>query len=160
MSSIRIRSARAKEAAALTALCVRAKAHWGYDADFMRRSAIALGVVPSMIEGGYVLVAEDEHADLVGVAAIQKTAIEGKFDLARLFVEPSAMGTGVGRSLFEAVVKLVATEGGTCLEILSDPFAETFYRRLGAARIGEAPSDAIPGRLLPLLEFAIADRPK
>jgi hypothetical protein len=31
-----IRPARAGEAEALTALCVRSKAHWGYDAAFMR----------------------------------------------------------------------------------------------------------------------------
>jgi hypothetical protein len=44
------------------------------------------------------------------------------------------------------------------LLILSDPFAEAFYARLGAVRIGEGPSDAIPGRLLPLLEYAIPHR--
>ncbi len=30
-----VRPARAGEAASLTALCLRSKAHWGYDAGFM-----------------------------------------------------------------------------------------------------------------------------
>ena len=158
MSSVLIRSARPEEAAALTSLCVRSKAHWGYDTEFMRRSAIALTITPSMIEEGRVLVAEDRHADLIGVAAIEKMDSEGKFDLARLFVQPFALRAGIGRALFEAVVRLVEIEGGTRMSILSDPFAEAFYTRLGAVRIGEAPSDAVPGRLLPLLEYAIANR--
>jgi hypothetical protein len=37
------------------------------------------------------------------------------------------------------------------LTILADPNAAGFYERNGAARIGEAPSDAVPGRPLPAL---------
>ena len=38
------------------------------------------------------------------------------------------------------------------LTILADPNAAGFYERNDAVRIGEAPSDAVPGRLLPLYE--------
>ena len=100
----RIRPAQVTETQTLTALCRRSKAHWGYDADFLARSAYALTVTPAMIEAGRVLAAD---------------------------------------------------EGGAGLLIPSDPFADAFYRRMGAVRIGDAPSDAIPGRRLPLLEFAV-----
>jgi protein Tex len=33
-----------------------------------------------------------------------------------------------------------------------------FYERNGAVRIGEAPSDAVPGRLLPLYELRLIPR--
>jgi GNAT superfamily N-acetyltransferase len=158
MSNVLVRLARPEEAAALTALCIRSKAHWGYDSEFMRQSGIALTITPSMIEEGRVLVAEDRHADLIGVAAIEKMEGEGKFDLARLFVRPFALRAGIGRTLFEAAVRLVEIEGGTCLSILSDPFAEAFYIRLGAVPIAEAPSDAVQGRLLPLLKYVIPNR--
>jgi len=161
-----VRAARPGEAAALTALCRRSKAHWGYDVEFMRRAAPALTVVPAMIETGQVLVAEGPlpnpppHAGeggvgLLGVVAVDATPRENEFDLALLFVEPSAIGSGVGRRLFEAAAKLVEMRGGTSLSILADPFAEAFYEHLGAVRIGEAPSDAIPGRMLPLLQYEI-----
>lgn len=155
MTKILIRSARPEEATALTALCILSKAHWGYDDGFMKRSVMALTITPSMIGAGRVLIAEDRDTDLVGVAAVERMDSEGKYDLSRLFVEPAAIRVGIGRALFEAVVKLVKAEGGTCLSILSDPFAEAFYLRLGAVRIGDAPSDAIPSRRLPLLEYAI-----
>ena len=39
------------------------------------------------------------------------------------------------------------------LTILSDRYAAAFYERNGAIRTGVAPSDTVPGRMLPL--FAI-----
>ena len=45
--------------------------------------------------------------------------------------------------------------GAGRLTILADPNAAAFYERAGAVRIGEAPSDAAPGRLLPLYEVRL-----
>jgi N-acetylglutamate synthase-like GNAT family acetyltransferase len=61
----------------------------------------------------------------------------------------------VGRKLFEAIIARIAAEGARKLVILADPHAEEFYRRMGAKRVGDAPSESIPGRRLPLLEFEI-----
>jgi GNAT superfamily N-acetyltransferase len=47
---------------------------------------------------------------LIGVVAIEKIDSEGKFHLARLFVRPFALRAGIGRTLFEAAVKLVEIE--------------------------------------------------
>ena len=43
-SDLSVRSARVGEAQSLTALCQRSKAHWGYDAEFMRLSQASLTV--------------------------------------------------------------------------------------------------------------------
>jgi hypothetical protein len=48
--------------------------------------------------------------------------------------------------------------GAERLTILADPNAAGFYERNGAARIGEAPSDAVPGRPLPLYELRLIPR--
>jgi len=154
-SGLRVRPALPAEAAALTALCLRSKAHWGYDAAFIRQSVAALTITPVMIAGGRVLAAEDMRGNLLGVAAVGERQADGKCDLALLFVEPGAIGGGIGRRLFTAAAQLVADEGAVGLSILSDPFAEAFYRRMGAVRVGDGPSDAIRGRQLPLLEFTV-----
>jgi GNAT superfamily N-acetyltransferase len=156
MSDFRIRLAQPNEADALTALCIRSKAHWGYDNEFIRASIPSLTITGSMIETGNVFVAQGSRGNIVGVATVAKVDDGGKFDLSRLFIEPTAIKTGVGRALFEAVAGFVKSESGTRLSILSDPFAEAFYRRLGAVRVGDAPSDTIAGRSLPLLEYVIA----
>ena len=156
MSNITIRAARLLEAEALSELCRRSKAHWGYDAAFMEASREALTISPAMIARGRVLVAQDSSGAVAGVTSADPLEDTGAWDLVHMFVEPAAIGTGAGRELFAAIVALVRAEGGKRLVILADPNAETFYRRMGAKRVGEAPSDAIAGRMLPLLEYVIA----
>ena len=39
------------------------------------------------------------------------------------------------------------------MPILADPNAAPFYERMGARFVSQAPSDAIPGRTLPLYEY-------
>ena len=153
--TLSIRKARADEAEALSELCRRSKAHWGYDAAFMRLSSSALQVPAAAIVEGSVLVAVDA-ADLpVGIAACRPLAADGDFDLSHLFVEPTVLRGGIGRALFAAACAWCAERGGKRLTILSDPNAVAFYRRLGALPIGHAPSDAIPGRMLPLLQYRL-----
>jgi predicted N-acetyltransferase YhbS len=154
---MRVRLARAEEAAALTELCIRSKAHWGYAPEFMRQAAKALTVTSAMIDKCRVLVAEDRNSGLLGIVAVEPAQAQGQVDLALLFVEPSAIGKGVGRTLFDAAVHLAGRQGGRSLSILADPFAAPFYERMGAVKLGEAPSDAIAGRFVPLLEYAIPE---
>jgi GNAT superfamily N-acetyltransferase len=151
---IRIRPARAEEAAALSALCMRSKAHWGYDADFLRRCEAELTITPERIARGRVLLAESESGELLGMAAAEPLA-NGTFDLALLFIEPKAIRRRVGEQLFAAIAAHVAHEGGRHLRIEADPFAAGFYERLGARHIGDVPSTTLAGRMLPLFEFAI-----
>ena len=153
---MRIRQAEISEAEPLTALCRRAKAHWGHDAEFMRQSEAALSVKPAAIAEGLVVVADDGDGPL-GVAAVEPTDENGVFDLSLLFVEPDAMRRGVGRDLYVAVSAIAASRGGTKMSILADPYAAPFYERMGAKRIGDAPSDAIPGRSLPLYEYVLVN---
>jgi len=147
----RVRQAEAHEAALLTALCVRSKAHWGYDAAFMKSSAAALVVDEADIADGCVLVAVDSGDRPLGVVSVLG---DGEVvDLDALFVDPPAIGSGVGRALFAAAADLARGLGAGRMTILADPNAATFYERMGARFLRNAPSDAIPGRLLPLYEY-------
>lgn len=156
MKPIRIRPARPGEAPALSALCVRSKAHWGYDADFMRLSFSSLQIDPAAIDAGRVLVAVDADDRPLGVADCCALPEAGVFDLLHLFVDPRALRQGAGRALFAAACAWCVANGGRRLVILSDPNAARFYAKQGATLVGEAPSDAVPGRNLPLLEYTLA----
>ncbi len=155
MSTIRIRTPNADEADVLTQLCVRSKAHWGYDAEFMRLSLPGLSVTPEMIADGRVLVADDIDGQLLGVASLEVLPVDAQYELALMFVAPEAMGRGVGRLLFDGVLDWLRARDARRLEILADPNAAPFYERMGAVGIGDAPSDAIPGRRLPLYEYLL-----
>ena len=58
-----------------------------------------------------------------------------------------------------AVTQAVAEEarriGARRIALNSDPYAEAFYRRLGAVRIGDHAVAEIPGRVLPRLAFSL-----
>jgi GNAT superfamily N-acetyltransferase len=148
-----VRPARPDEAPALSALALRSKAHWGYDADFLARCRLVLTVSPRVIDAGQVFVAED-HARVLGLCALDDRDAELKVDL--LYVEPTAIGSGAGRALWSHAVSRARQLGLLSLSVVADPNAEGFYLRMGAARIGTVPSEVDPGRNLPLLRLAIA----
>lgn len=75
--------------------------------------------------------------------------------LEALFVDPSMIGTGVGRRLFLWSVEAARALGAARMEIASDPGAAAFYRAMGAVDAGEVASGSIPGRKLPRLLKAV-----
>ena len=155
MNQITIRPAREAEAAELTALCLRSKAHWGYDAEFMALSRASLTITPAFIATGRVLVAEEEVGVLLGIASVAPLEQDRNYDLVHFFIEPGVIGNGVGRRLFAAAANKARQDGARRLVIQSDPHAAAFYRRLGASDAGEAPSESVPGRMLPILHFEL-----
>jgi GNAT superfamily N-acetyltransferase len=148
---IAVRQAREEEATDLTALCLRSKAHWGYDAEFMRLCVPALTMSEASIAEGRVLVATGDAGGIVGTGSVGRDGADA--ELALMFVEPAAMGSGTGRVLFEAAVGLARRLGYRRMIILADVNAAAFYERMGARFLRNAPSDAIPGRFLPFYEY-------
>jgi GNAT superfamily N-acetyltransferase len=146
-----IRAAKPDEAETLSALCLRSKAHWGYDDAFMQMSAASLEVREADIAAGRVLVAVDDAGELIGVAGVISQGESADLDV--MFVDPPAIGGGAGRLLFEAAARLARGLGARRMTILADPNAAAFYQRMGARFLQDAPSDAIPGRTLPLYEL-------
>ena len=152
---VRVRQAEAGEAQALTALCLRSKAHWGYDAEFMRLCVPSLTVGEDAIAEGRVLVATDDNSQVIGTASVLRDGDDAELGL--MFVDPAAIGGGIGRALFDEAVGLARRLGYRRMTILADVNAAPFYERMGARFLRNAPSDAIPGRTLPLYEYDLAE---
>ncbi|MDQ1041967.1 GNAT superfamily N-acetyltransferase [Streptomyces sp. V4I2] len=146
--SMRIRAARPEEATALSELALRSKGHWGYDEDFLARCREELTLQPEEVEQRRTAVAEHQ-GQVIGFVTVQGDPPDG--ELGMLFVDPPAIGGGVGRLLFEHALAVARAQGFTRLEIGADPYAEPFYRAMGATRLGTVPSGSIPGRKLPLM---------
>src|SRR5262245_36327885 len=92
-----LRAPAIDELPALSALCLRSKAVWGYDADFMAACRNELTIEPGDLESTSIAVAE-VGGRIVGVAQFRLTRSEA--DLLKLFVEPTALRGGVGAALF------------------------------------------------------------
>ena len=145
-----LRTPRAEECPALTSLCLRSKAFWGYDDAFMAACEAELTVSPEDLTTRDIIVL-DEDGTLVGTAQI---AVEdGVADLLKFFVEPDAIGKGCGARLFAWAVARAKAAGATRINIEADPQAAPFYEHMGAKIVGKAPSESIPGRFLPVLRY-------
>ena len=144
-----IRRASAEEAGALTSIAHEAKRHWGYPEHWIKHWENDLTISPDFISANQVYVAESE-GNLVGFYAL--TMRERKAELDHMWVAPTHIGTGVGKELFLHAMQRAASENVSEVEILADPNAEGFYRKMGAHRIGESTSE-LEGqpRTLPLL---------
>jgi GNAT superfamily N-acetyltransferase len=154
LSVTELRRAVPEEADALSALAVRSKAHWGYDAEFLDACRDELTLTPAFVrdEEVYVLLA---GGALVGFYSLARWKAD--IELCHLFVDSSEIGKGAGRLLWEDAVWRAEEMGYDRLLVQSDPFAEGFYLKLGADRIGEVPSQALPGRSLPLLVYPLRE---
>jgi GNAT superfamily N-acetyltransferase len=154
-ADLRLRPAQHRELAALSELCFRAKAVWGYDTAFMEACRTELTLTPRDLEQAKVQVLES-RGTIVGVAQVSVAAAQASLD--KLFIAPASQRTGAGRRLFAWCVEEAREQGAHTLTIESDPGAADFYRRLGARDAGVAPSGSIPGRLLPLLKLDLQKR--
>jgi GNAT superfamily N-acetyltransferase len=76
-------------------------------------------------------------------------------ELGMLFIDPPAIGQGVGSALLSYLAAIATDLGFHRLTIAADPNAEPFYLAKGAVRIGGVPSGSVPGRVLPLLALAL-----
>lgn len=146
---VKLRAARPGEEPALSALVMRSKAHWGYDAEFLAACAGELRVRPGDVASRRIVVAEAGRGLPLGLASLEGAAPRAVLGL--LFVEPSAIGLGVGRLLYRDAVRRAAGLGVRRLVIDSDPHAAGFYRAMGAVAVpgagngGEGPG--APGDL-------------
>jgi GNAT superfamily N-acetyltransferase len=148
-----IRAARPGEAAALTALALAAKAHWGYPASFMARCRAALTIEPAMIRRHVFRLAEGEGGIILGFYGFEPDP--AGIGLSHLFVRPDSIGGGIGRALWEDAVALARRKGYGRMTIVGDPHAAGFYRRMGAAPAGAAASEIDPARPLPVFRLEL-----
>ncbi|PWE16809.1 GNAT family N-acetyltransferase [Marinicauda salina] len=148
-----LRPARSDERDALDALILRSKAWWGYDAAMMAVMARWLRADPDAIEDGRCRVAEAGEQRL-GVAQLGRLE-NGAVELELLFIDPAAIGSGVGRALYDWAREAARRAGATRMTILADPQSRGFYEAMGARFVEDRPSQAVPGRTLPWLEHPL-----
>lgn len=151
-----IRRALPQEAAVLSDLAFSSKAHWGYDAKFMEACRNALTISSDYISQHLVFVAEMEGV-IVGFYSLVIEPKETELD--NLFINPAAMGQKVGSRLWQHMLGQAQSMGITSFVIHSDPFAEGFYTKMGAVKIGEIASTVYPDRKLPLLRYTLPAHP-
>ena len=132
-----IRRSSPEEAATLTTIALDAKRHWGYPEHWIQHWESDLTISPDFIRDNHVYVSE-EDGDIRGFYALCVTG--NKAELEHMWVTPGSIGTGIGKELFLDAMERAAKLDVGAVEISSDPNAAGFYRKMGAAQIGETES--------------------
>jgi N-acetylglutamate synthase-like GNAT family acetyltransferase len=148
---MQIRRAQRSEAAQLGALAMRSKALWGYDTAFMEACRAPLTAAERIAKSPFYVL--DEGGTITGFYGLSGLPPQGEIEF--LFIEPQSVRGGRGRQLVQHALIIARRLGFEEIDVASDPSAEGFYAAMGALRIGEVPSDAVPNRLLPLLRFSL-----
>jgi len=146
-----IRRALPADARARTRVAHAAKRHWKYPEDWIRRWRDALTVTRRFVEH-HPIYGAVRGARLLGFYAL--SGVGPTRELEHFWVAPEQIGRGVGARMFEHAVATLRADSARVLRIASDPYAEGFYLRMGARRVGEWPSTP-SGRTLPLLVWEV-----
>jgi GNAT superfamily N-acetyltransferase len=143
-----IRTADLAEAETIEALHRRSAMVWERDRALLSTYPDAIASPSALISAGRVRVAVDDGA-IVGFSAVVPLA-PGVDELDGLFVDPPALGRGIGRLLVADVVARAVGTGCTRLEVTANEGATGFYERLGFTRAGTAPTRFGPAERLVL----------
>jgi GNAT superfamily N-acetyltransferase len=140
----------------LTRIALAAKRHWRYPERWIEIWTPILTLTPDYVAVNPTYVAVDA-GEPVGFYALIRSTAEPRAQLDHLWITPEWIGRGLGRELFEHAVSTARSLGATVLDIEAEPFAEPFYRHMGARRTGERTGriEDQP-RVLPLMELDLA----
>lgn len=145
-----IRRANSEEVNLLTELALRSKSHWGYDAEFIEDCRADLTIKEEEISTlPFYVITEDEN--LLGFYSL--APFNDDVELVHLFIEPSSIGKGAGKRLWQHAIETAKQLGYEKMFIKSEPYAESFYLAMGTKRVGSISSSIRAGRELPLMEF-------
>lgn len=145
-----LRPGRPGEAAELSALALRSKAHWGYSTEFLEACRRELTVAESQL---VAVTVADAGGMIAGFSLLEDH--EADTELAMLFVDPPWIGHGIGGRLLAAALATARSRGHRHVDLDADPGAAPFYLKYGAQHLADVPSGSIPGRLLPRLRFRL-----
>ncbi len=144
----KIKIAQTSDAWALTQLTIASKAYWGYSREQMRLWTEVLSVYPDYIQQHEVFVLWDQEI-MQGYYAYKQEVSHILLD--NLFVHPRAIGKGWGKLLLNDFEARLKAGGETNIRLVSEPQAETFYKKYGYTTIDQKES-SIPGRYLPVMQ--------
>lgn len=155
MTQAQMRQAGASDATALTELAMRSKAYWGYDGSFLSDVRRELEFRPEKFQPDFHVYLLENGDGIIGFYSL--IAKGDEVELHDLFVDPSHIGTGCGKQLWNHAINLVRKLGFHTLTLIADPNAEPFYSRQGALRVGETTSSIQSGRKLPVMKYRLSE---
>jgi GNAT superfamily N-acetyltransferase len=142
-----IRPGRPQEGERLREIALVAKAHWGYDEDWVRGWAAEGDFSLEALVAKPVLVAE-LGGRAIGFASLIPQGEVCVLD--DLWVDPDWIRRGIGTRLFEASAERALDLGAARLEWEAEPNAVGFYEKLGGRYLRDSPPTEL-NRVIPVM---------
>jgi GNAT superfamily N-acetyltransferase len=137
----------------LRELLALAKGRWGYDPAVVSEWAGSVDIQAALRDQD-VWVAQTDAGVLAWAGLVPPT--DGVAELDHLWVDPAAMGRGIGSALFRHAAVRAAELGARRMEWEAEPNALRFYRKMGGRRLRETVSEW--GRPVDVMGIDLADR--
>jgi GNAT superfamily N-acetyltransferase len=155
IGDVTIRAARRSEWELLREIAFRAKSHWGYDAEVVRKWASRMDLSDSLSDKREVYVAEI-GGPLAGWASLMSKGDVGWLD--DLWIEPEWIGKGVGTKMFRHAVSRGHELAAARIELEAERHAIGFYEKMGARYVRDS-EPGVWGRISPIMALVLADPP-
>lgn len=149
-TAITVRKAKVSETKFLSGLAMRSKSYWPYPAEYLEKCIDVLHLTDEDILSWPVFVAE-QFDEVLGFFALKK--INGENQLDHLWIDPRYIGKGIGKILFNSSILEAKKMEWHQFKIAADPYAEKFYLKMGAIKIGTVQSRIKPDLFLPHMEM-------
>ena len=142
--------AKPSDASTLTEIALESKAYWGYTKEQIESWREDLTILPEVFDSwrGSKFIIDTEIAGFYLLNRVNARTCYVEF----LFVRPNFIGKSIGKKLIEHAIVSARTNNCEVLNVLSDPNAESFYKKHGFKTIYQTES-SIPGRFLPEMEL-------
>jgi ribosomal protein S18 acetylase RimI-like enzyme len=124
-----VRTATIEDLDVLTGVFRRASLSNDGDREFLLRHPEVLELSGQAVREGRTRAAIDAEGAIVGF--VSYLVVGGIFEIDDLFVDPLAMGQGIGRELVEVIVALASAQSFDRIEVTANPHAQAFYERAG-----------------------------
>lgn len=134
----------------LSEIALESKAYWKYTKEQLDSWVDDLTITSDYLSktSAYVFKEDENIVGFYIIEMLNMTTISLEF----LFVLPRFIGKGIGHQLITHAIENARNKKGFVLNTLSDPNAESFYRKYGFKTIFQQES-SIPGRFLPEMEI-------
>ena len=139
----------------LTRMAIDSKSFWGYPEDIMRIWEPELQIDEAYIKQNivYKILIKDE---LIGFYALRFLDVQNCFEIDHLWLKPSHIHQGFGRTVFIRILSYLKELGQTKTLLKCDSYSSGFYLKMKGHLKGQEESK-IEGRYLTVYEFDVKE---
>ncbi|MBF4692369.1 GNAT family N-acetyltransferase [Fusibacter ferrireducens] len=146
------REAKPDEFLELNELAAQSEAHWGYDEAFLNEFKTFYAMDAEYISENptYVYLREEQ------IVAFYSLVLKGRFcELEFFYVRPDLIGQGIGRVLWNHMLKRCSLLKIEVITFVTNPEAKAFYEKMGAIYSGEIASFLKTDRMIPKFYYKL-----